>query len=182
MYSTSWRAGNNRDWAGIPCCSEVRAGMQACSLTQHCVRERGLFIGYAGLRRASWTFYWPRHCQSRRVYDRQTFSNTWIFHILKADSVPKLCTSKGDGSWANLDCCLCNPKMNIDSAAGRLKDWQKVLHDRLDSFALYMSYLECDTARGVGDHLLKQDSLKSIQLTVQLPVHSGDGNYKNFRQ
>lgn len=46
--------------------------------------------------------------------------------------------------------------MKRDSAAGRLKYWQKALHDRLDVFASYMSYLECDTAPGVGDHLLKQ--------------------------
>lgn len=151
--------------------------MQACSLTQRYVRERGGFVGYAGLREASWTFYWRRRCQSRRVYDRRMFRNTWILHVLKADSVQKLYTNKGDGSWENLDCCLCIPKMNISSAAGRLKDWQKVLHDRLDFFALYVAYLECDTAPGVGDHLLKQDSLKSTQLTVQLPVHSGDGNY-----
>lgn len=41
-----------------------------------------------------------------------------------------------------------------------MKDWQNVLHDRLDFFALHMSYLECDTAPGVGEHLLKPKSLK----------------------
>lgn len=131
---------------------------------------------------ASWRFYWHRRSRSRRVYNRQTFRNISTFYILKADSVPKLYTNKGDRSWENLDCCLCNPKMNIDSAAGRLKDWQKVLHDRLAFFPLYMSRLECDTAPRVGDHLLRQGSLKSTQLTLQVPVSSGDGSYKKFRQ
>lgn len=177
MYSASYCAGSNRDWDGIACCSEVRVGMQGCSPAQRCVCERGGFVGCAGLRKALWTFYRRRRGQSRRVYDRQTFRNTWILHVLKADSVQKLYANKGDGSWENLDCCLCIPKMNIGSAAGRLKGWQKVLRDRLHFFALFMSYVECDTAPGVGAHLLKQDGLKSTQLTVQLPVHSGDGNY-----
>lgn len=78
--------------------------------------------------------------------------------------------------------CLCSAEMNIGSAAGRLKHRQKVLHDSLDFVALYVSYLECDTAPGIGDYLLKQDSLKSTQLMVQIPVHSGVGNCNSFRQ
>lgn len=144
--------------------------MKACSLAQQCAHERGGFLRYLGLRRALWT----SHCQSRRVHDRETFRNTWIFHTLEAGSVLRLCTNKEDGSWENLGCGLCNPQMNIDSSAGRLKDW-------CDVFALHVSCVECDTAPGVGDCSVKQDSLKSTQVMERLPVHSGDGNYKNFK-
>lgn len=82
--------------------------------------------------------HWHNHCHPKRVYSNLIFRITWIFHILKANSVTKLSTNKEDGSWENLNYCLSSSKMNVDSAAGRLKGWWLILHDQLGFFVFYV--------------------------------------------
>lgn len=119
----------------------------------------------------------PEECMTGRILEILEFLIFW------KQTVVMLYTDKKDESWENLNYCLCNCKINIRCC------WET---EGLDDgmiwwawFFLYMLCLECDTAPEVNewdDHLLKWSSLKSTQLIIQLPVHSGDGNYNNFRQ
>ena len=60
------------------------------------------------------------------------------FFTIWKQTLSWICVPKMWMEAEKIECCLCNPKMNIDSTAGRLKDWQKAYMTGFISCIVYV--------------------------------------------